>query len=283
MRDWRTPIELVGLAAIWGGSFYFMRVAAPEFGPMPLALMRLLLGAAVLLPFLWLARRQFSPRHLWQIPAMSLPMAVLPFILFAWAAERAPAGIGAITNSTTVLFTAIVAFLMFGERVDWRRGLALLLGFLGVVVLADGGGSGPEIAWAALAGTTGAACYGLASNLVRRYFIELPPVALAAATMLGAIPFILPFALAAWPDASPSTSAWGSAIALGALCTGLANAFFFRLLQRVGATRAVTVTYLIPVFGVGWAWWLLDEPLTLAMGLAAALILTSVALSQRRG
>ncbi len=281
-RDWLTPIELVGLAAIWGGSFYFMRVAAPEFGPLPLALMRLVLGAAVLAPFLWLARHRFARRHLWQIPAMSLPMAAVPFVLFAWAAERAPAGIGAITNSTTVLFTAVVAYLMFGERVTWLRGLALLLGFAGVVVLAGGGSDGPDVGWAAAAGTLGAACYGIASNLVRRYFIELPAVALAAATMLGASLFIAPLALWTWPETMPSSQAWGSALALGAICTGLANAFFFRLMQRIGASRAVTVTYLIPVFGVGWAWWLLDEPLTMSMALAAGLILTSVAISQRR-
>lgn len=280
--DWRSPIELVGLAAIWGGSFYFLRVAAPEFGAAPLTWLRLVTGAAVLLPFLWVARHRFALRHLWQIPAVSLPMAALPFALFAWAAERAPAGIGAISNSTTVLFAAIIAFLMFGERVDWRRGLALLLGFVGVLVLAGGGNSAPEIGWAVLAGTAGAACYGLASNLIRRYFSDLPAVALAAATLLSAGVFVAPFALIYWPVETPSMPAWMSALALGALCTGIANAFFFGLLQRIGATRAVTVTYLIPLFGVGWAWWLLDEPMTPSMALAAGLILTSVAISQRR-
>lgn len=270
------------MAAVWGGSFYFLRVAAPEFGAAPLTWLRLVTGALVLLPFLWLARRRFALRHLWQIPAVSLPMAALPFALFAWAAARAPAGIVAISNSTTVLFAAIIAFLMFGERVDWRRGLALALGFVGVLVLAGGGDSAAGIGWAVLAGTAGAACYGLASNLIRRYFSDLPAVALAAATLLAAGLFVAPFAVVYWPAESPSLPAWGSALALGVICTGLANAFFFRLLQRIGATRAVTVTYLIPVFGVGWAWWLLDEPLTLSMALAAGLILTSVAISQRR-
>lgn len=284
-RDWTTATELVGLAAIWGGSFLFMRVAVPEFGPAALVLLRLVLGALVLSPFLWPARRRFATRHLWQLPLLGLVMAALPFALFAWAAARAPAGIGAISNATTVLFTALVAFLAFGERLDRRRVFALVLGFVGVVVLAGGGNGagGSDVAWGAAAGTLGAFCYGVASNLVRRYFSDLPPIALASATLWGASLFALPWATAEWPAASPSLPAWGSAIALGAVCTGLANAFFFRMLQRIGPARAVTVTYLIPVFGVGWAWWLLDEPLTWAMALAAALILVSVALSQRRG
>jgi drug/metabolite transporter (DMT)-like permease len=281
-RDWLSPVELVLLAAIWGGSFFFMRVAAPEFGPLPLVLLRLGLGALVLAPFIWTARARFARRHLWQMPALGLVMAALPFALFAWAAERAPAAIGAIANATTVLFTALIALVFFGERIGWRRGIALLVGFAGVVVLAGGGRTSPEIGWAALACTVAAACYGVSANLVRHYFADFPPVALAASTLLGATLAFAPLGLWYWPETMPSLRAWGCAIALGAVCTGLANAFYFRLLQRIGAPRAVTVTYLIPVFGVTWAWWLLDEPLTLGMAAAGALILASVAISQKR-
>ena len=126
------------LGAIWGASFLFMRVSAEDFGPVPLVEARLALGALVLLPFLWRARASF-PARLW--PKLALTGAInsaVPFMLFAWAAERAPAGIGAIANAMTVLFTALVRFLFFGEKIGVRRALALFAGFVGVVMLASG-------------------------------------------------------------------------------------------------------------------------------------------------
>ena len=110
-RDWRTPLELTLLGAIWGSSFLFMRVAVPSFGHYALVEVRLVLGALVLLPFLWKARAQFPARRwLWLAP-IGLINSALPFVLFAWAAERAPAAIGAICNAMTVLFAALIAFL----------------------------------------------------------------------------------------------------------------------------------------------------------------------------
>src|SRR3546814_19833854 len=125
-----TPLELTVLGAIWGASFLFMRVAATDFGAVPLVEMRLGLGALVLLPFLWRSRAHF-PRSLW--PKLALSGAInsaVPFILFAWAAHRAPAGIGSIANSMTVLFTALVGFLLFADTLGTRRQRGLLRGLL---------------------------------------------------------------------------------------------------------------------------------------------------------
>jgi drug/metabolite transporter (DMT)-like permease len=93
---WLTPLELAVLAAIWGGSFLFMRIAAPGFGPVPLVEARLLLGGLVLLPLLW--RAPLTARQWLQLTAIAAINNALPFVLFAWAAERAAAGIGAISN-----------------------------------------------------------------------------------------------------------------------------------------------------------------------------------------
>jgi drug/metabolite transporter (DMT)-like permease len=282
-RDWLTPLELAALGAIWGASFMFMRVAAPEFGVMPLVEMRLALGAAVLLPFLWAARALFNWRRAGLLAAIGLINSAIPFALFAWAAERAPAGIGAITNSLTVPFTALVALLLFRERIGWQRGVALAVGFAGVVVLASGRIDGEAVAAAAIAGSLASLFYGISANVIRRHLADLPAVAVAAATLSGAALLSAPAAIASWPSTPISAAAWGSALVLGLVCTGLAYAFYFRLLKRIGAPRAVTVTYLIPLFGVGWAWWLLGETPTLQMAIAALLILGSVAVSQRAG
>ncbi len=278
---WRTPLELTLLGAIWGGSFLFMRVAAGDFGPFPLVEARLALGALVLLPFLWAARAQFTPALWLRIAGIAAINSVIPFALFAWGAERAPAGIGAITNAMTVMFTALVAFLFFGERIGPLRLIGLVGGFVGVAILASGKTAGESVWPAALAGTTASLCYGFGINLVRRYLTGYPSGAVAAANLVSGTVMLAPLAIYRWPHHSIPTASWASAVLLGVLCTGVAFVFYYRLIARVGAPRTSTVTYLIPLFGVIWAWLILGEPLTLTMGLAGALILAGVALSQR--
>ena len=134
-ESWLTPVELLVLGAIWGAAFMFMRVAAPEFGPMPLVELRLAMGAVFLLPFLVRERQQFT-RSVWlRVTLVGAVNAALPFALFAWAAERAPAGISAICNSTTAMFAVLIAVYFYGEKLQRRRMVGLLLGFAGVVVL----------------------------------------------------------------------------------------------------------------------------------------------------
>lgn len=280
-RAWLTPLELGVLAAIWGVSFMFQRVAAPEFGTTALTEMRLALGALVLLPFLWRERARF-PAAVW--PKLALIGAInsaVPFALFAWAAQHAPAGISAITNAMAVLFTALVGFLFYGEKIGLRRATALLVGFAGVAVLASGKSAGASFGWAVVAGCGAAFLYGVGVHLLRRHLTGMPPAGVAAATLGTSALLVLPFAIAQWPATPIPGEAWWSAGMLGVVCTGMAYALYYRLIQRIGAGRAVTVTYLVPLFAVAWAWWLLDEPLTVTMGIAGALILGSVALSQR--
>lgn len=279
---WMTPLELTALGAIWGASFLFMRVAAPDFGAAPLVAMRLWLGALVLLPLLWHARRAFPPA-LW--PRLALIGAInsaIPFTLFAWAAQRAPAGVGAITNSMAVLFVALIAFLFYGEKIGARRAIALVAGFAGVVVLASGKVAGADVGPAVAAGTAAAFLYGIGANLVKRHLAGLPATAVAGATLLCAALLSTPFAIAHWPSAPVPMRAWWSVTALGVLCTGIAFVMYYRLIARIGAPRAATSTYLVPLFGVAWAWWLLGEPLTWTMALAGVLILGGVVLSQKR-
>jgi len=279
---WRTPLELTLLGAIWGGSFLFMRVAAADFGPLPLVEARLALGALVLTPFLWRARAQFTATLWLRIAGIAAINSVVPFALFAWGAERAPAGIGAITNAMTVMFTYLIAHFFFGERIGARRLIGLGAGFVGVAILASGRTAGADVWQAALAGTAASVCYGFGINLVRRYLTGYPPAAVAAANLITGSVILAPLAALTWPAHAIPAASWGSAVLLGALCTGAAFVLYYRLIARIGAPRTSTVTYLIPLFGVIWAWLILGEPLTVTMALAGALILSGVALSQRR-
>lgn len=280
---WLTPTELVALGAIWGASFLFMRVSARDFGPFALVEMRLALGAIILLPFLWRVRSQFNGALWLRLTAIAAINSAIPFTLFAWAAERAPAGIGAITNAMAVPFTAMVAFMFFGEQIGARRVWGLALGFVGVIVLASGRTGGGETLWpAALAGAAASLCYGIGGNLLKRYLKGVPASAVASATLVGASVLVAPLAIATWPQQPIPMTSWVSATLLGVLCTGLAYVLYYRLLHRIGPSRAVTVTYIVPLFGVVWAWMLLGEALTLSMALGGGLILSGVALSQSR-
>ena len=279
---WLTPLELTVLGAIWGASFLFMRVSAREFGALALVEIRLALGALVLLPILWSGRAHFTRKHLGPLVFISAINSAIPFALFAWAAQRAPAGIGAITNATAVMFTALVAFALYGEQISKRRAIGLVAGFVGVAVLASGKTDGNSVWSAALAGTFAAFLYGIGGNMIRRKLAGIPPGAVAAATLVCASVLLAPFAIASWPRAPIPLHSWLSAVLLGVLCTGVAYFIYFRLIYRIGAPRASTVTYLVPLFGVVWAWMVLGEPLTLSMAIAGALILGGVALSQQR-
>jgi len=280
--SWRTPVELTLLGAVWGGSFLFMRVAAADFGPFALVEVRLALGALILMPFLWQARARFTPAVWLRVAAIAAINSVLPFVLFAWGAERAPAGIGAITNAMTVMFAALVAFLFYGERIGPWRWIGLVAGFIGVTILASGHIAGASVGAAALAGTAAALCYGLGINFVRHYLSGFPAAAIAAANLGAGALLLLPFALYSWPQHPIPVASWLSAVLLGVLCTGIAFVFYYRLIARIGAPRTATVTYLIPLFGVIWAWLLLGERVTLSMVLAGALILAGVGMSQQR-
>jgi drug/metabolite transporter (DMT)-like permease len=282
-RDWRTPLELLLLGAIWGGSFLFMRVAAEPFGAFALVDIRLALGALVMLPFLWRDRAAFTLGIWPKLALIALINSAIPFLLFAWAAQRSPAAIGAICNAMTVLFAALVAFLFFGEKIGVRRALALLVGFAGVVVLATSKVGGLSVGWAVVAGATAALLYGVGLNLVRRHMAHLPPAAAAGSTLSCSALLLAPFAVTHWPTAPISAAAWFSAIALGVLCTGFAFLMYYRLIQRIGPTRTAVVTYLVPLFGAAFAWLFLGEPVTPTMIAAGLLILGSVAVSQRAG
>jgi drug/metabolite transporter (DMT)-like permease len=180
------------------------------------------------------------------------------------------------------MFVALVAFIFNGEEIGQRRALGLMLGFVGVIVLASGKTAGNSVGPAALAGTTAALMYGIGMNAIRSHLRGVSAAAVAAATLSIAAVLLAPMALYTWPTHAIPSLSWVSAILLGVLCTGTAYAVFYRLIHRIGAPRAATVTYLVPLFGVVWAWLFLGEQPTRSMAIAGALILSGVALSQQR-
>jgi drug/metabolite transporter (DMT)-like permease len=277
-----TILQLIILGAIWGGSFLFLRIAVNDFGAIPLVEVRLALGALLLLPFLLRDRAQFTLRRWPMMALIGALNSALPFLLFAWAAERAPAGVGAIANGMTALCAALMGFLFFHEKLAPRQSIALVTGFAGIIVLASGKMAGMSVGWASIAGAVASLMYGLGIHMARRHLQGLPAAALASVTLGSGALLAAPFAIATWPTHAVPMKSWLSAAALGVLCTGIAFVMYYRLIEKIGANRTSIVTYLIPPFGVAWGWLFLKEPVTSTMAIACAMVLGSVALSQAR-
>lgn len=278
----RDLLDLTLLAALWGGSFLFMRYAVPDFGVVPLIWLRVALASICLLPLL-LMKRQFGAlrRQAGALTVMGLFNSGLPFLLIAWATLSITAGLASIMNAMTPVFTALIGALWLGDRLDGRRSLGLLLGLAGVALLAADkadfrpGGSG----WAIVAMLLATACYGFAANHTRRYLQGVPALVNATGTQLVSALVLLPPALWSWPERMPGLGPWLAALVLGVACSALAYLLFFRLIARVGASRAVTVTFLVPVFGTLWGALFLDEPVTASMLAGGAVVLLGTGLA----
>lgn len=278
----RDLLDLTLLAALWGGSFLFMRYAVPDFGVVPLIWLRVALASVCLLPLL-LLKRQFGAlrQQAGALTVMGLFNSGLPFLLIAWATLSITAGLASIMNAMTPVFTALIGALWLGDRLDGRRSLGLLLGLAGVALLAADkadfrpGGSG----WAIVAMLLATACYGFAANHTRRYLQGVPALVNATGTQLVSALVLLPPALWSWPERMPGLGPWLAALVLGVACSALAYVLFFRLIARVGASRAVTVTFLVPVFGTLWGALFLGEPVTASMLAGGAVVLLGTGLA----
>lgn len=262
-RTWVLPFLL--LAALWGSSFLFMRLGASAFGPLATAGLRVGIAALALAPVLAMRRHRDALRGRWaRVVVLGTFNSALPFALYAYAVVHVPTGIAAILNATVPLFGALIAWVWLHERPGPARCAGLAIGFAGVALLV-GRGVPTDVGVAVLPvlACLGAACsYGIGASYARRMLPGLPPTASAAGSMVGAtLVLALPTAVA-WPARMPDPGAWAAVVALAVPCTALAYLLFFRIIARAGAGRALTVTYLIPVFALGYGVLLLGEPIT---------------------
>lgn len=272
--------EFFALSAIWGSSFLFMHLGAAEFGALPTAGLRVTLATLFLFPIMvqrghWPALRAHWPRVL----LAGVINSAIPFALYAWAVLHITTGLASILNATVPLFGAIIAWLWLGERIGRLRSFGLALGFVGVALLAwraPGGAAGKSdlAQWAVLACLGATLFYALAASYARRYLMNIPPLATATGSQLGAALFLaLPTALT-WPEQMPGLQPWLAVIALSLMCTGIAYILYFRLIVTAGPSRAVAVTFLAPVFAVVYGVIFLSETVTLwMMGCAVVIVL----------
>lgn len=267
-------LHLLVLAAIWGASFLFMRIIAPEIGTLPTAFFRVSIAAAGLLVILALLRVRWDFQGKFKtVLLLGVINSGIPATMYSVAAQVLPAGYSAIFNATTPLMGVLIGGLFFHERLTPSKIAGVCLGLFGVGILTR---AGPvafdlELLMGALACLLATTCYGFAGFLARRWLDQqggLDSRLSALGSMLGATLFLLPWF--GWNAISHPPASWGgwnvwlSLLGLGLLCTAFAYILYFRLLTSIGPVKSMTVTFMIPPFGVLWGALLLDEPLSMA-------------------
>ena len=279
-------IDFALLAAIWGSSFMFMRVAAHDMGALPAAGLRVCIAALALLPILLLKGLGGALRSHWKLTfAVGVLNSAIPFVCFTYALLSITTGLSAILNATVPLFGAVIAWLWLKDRPSGSRMVGLAIGFVGVSMLAwdkasfQPDASGATTGWAVLACLLACLCYGAAASVTKRFMGGLPSLVSATGSQIGAALFLLPPTLLYWPTQAPSPQAWGAVLVLGVVCTGLAYILYFRLIERAGPARALSVTFAIPAFAVFYGVLLLGEAVTPWMVVCALVIIAGTSLS----
>jgi drug/metabolite transporter (DMT)-like permease len=273
---------LLALAAIWGSSFLFIKVAVRELTPGEVVFGRVLIGSLALLPAIpfligWRPLLAQLRRHALPLVAMGVGNAAVPFWLLAWSEERLDSGLSAVLQASTPLFTALLAFGF--SRKDRVTGLPLVgvgIGFVGVAMLVGAQHEGDVVS--ALAVLLTAFCYAASALYAGVRLRGTPAIVTSFGTLVAATLLTAPLGIVQLPAAAPSAKAIGSVVVLGALGLGVAYLLYFGLIAGAGAQSAVLVTYLVPALALMYGSQFLDEPLTgIAIG-GLVLILSGVAL-----
>jgi drug/metabolite transporter (DMT)-like permease len=272
---------LMLLGALWGGSFLFIRVAVPALGPFVLVELRVGLAAAALLLYALVASRVPKIRYRWRsFLALGFLNAAVPFSLISAAEIHLTASLAAILNSTTVMFTAIVAAAWMGDALTARKVLGIILGIVGVTVLV---GWDPielnGVVLLSVAAMLGASlAYALGATYAKQAFSGIPPLGMAIGQQTAATALLLPVASVSLPAQTPSSAVVLCVLGLALLSTAVAYLIYFQLIENVGPTSTVTVTLLVPVFGLLFGVLLLDEPFGFGTLAGLGIILSSVVL-----
>lgn len=275
--------QLVFLAAIWGSSFLFMRMTSAELGPVLLMALRTLIATLTLLPILFLYKQWNEFNGKWRdLFVVGMLNTAIPFVMFGYATLHLTAGLTSVLNATTPFFGVIIAFIWFKEKLSIGQALGLLLGFTGVYLLMldkINAEDDSAVLLPSLAVFLATFCYALSASYTKRHLTGVKPLAQATGSQICATLVLVPLSVFFLPETLPSDTAIYAVIVLGMLCTAIAYIIFFKLIADIGPTNAISVTYLIPVFGIFWGALFLSEQVTMLMLIGGITVLFGVALT----
>lgn len=281
---WKNFLLLLFLAALWGPSFLFIKVAVAEIPPLTIVMGRVGVGGILLYVILRLQRRNLPPLgRVWlHFAFAAIVQNAIPFLLFGWGEQYIDSALAAILNGTTPLFTLLLAHLFTtDDRLTPTKSLGALIGFSGLALLIAPSllGGVKATTWGLIAVATASLCYGIAIVYGSRNLRGLPPMVAPTAQLLLATLFMIPLSLLVERPFSlpaPSWPALASLLALGVFGTGLAFVIYYRIMEQTSATYVSMVTYLVPIFGVILGVVILNEQLGWNAYLGCALILLGV-------
>lgn len=272
--------QLVALSALWGASFMFIRMAVPVMGPWVLAAGRVGLAALTLALLMSVLRHAWPWKEWRMLAVMGLLSVAAPFMLYAWAGLYLPAGYSALLNTTAVLFGTLSSAWFKEDTLTARKLLGCLIGFIGVGLIVRLGPvplDGTTLV-AALACVCAAACYGLATPVMKRATARMQPLSIAAGIHVMALVLVLPGAAWQWPEARFTAGTLAAMAVLGIVTSGLAYWAHLRIIRNVTPVAAMSPVFMIPVFGVAWGHLFLGEALSPGIFVGGALVLVASAL-----
>lgn len=275
-------LELLTLAALWGASFICMRIASPEFGVISLIFLRVIIAALILSPFAMKSSVLLEIKaHIRPIFSLGLFMTAIPFTLFAFASLSLSAGTMVVINATSPIWAVLISSKMNRYCATKGQFLGMGIGLLGVILIAWGSlfhDFNPKIGLSIMAAVGATICYGLGTSISRRYLNSVSPIGITFGSLsLASLTLIIPASMS-MPYSMPSSRAWVALVILGSCSTGFAYLLFYHLIKTIGGERAITVTYLQPLFGIAWGIMLLDEPFSIGIILSGTIILLGTAL-----
>ncbi|MGY5451664.1 DMT family transporter [Agarivorans sp. MS3-6] len=278
--DLASVIRLLLLSAIWGSSFLFMRVAAPILGPAVLIELRVGFAALFLLAVGYFLKKKLMLREHWRhYLILGLFNSALPFLLLAYAAQTLSASLLSILNATAPIWGAIISALWLRQALAMKKVLGLVIGVLGVAILVgfDHASFAPGAKVAIAASIGAAVCYGIASTYAHSAK-SVEPFANAHGGMWASTLLVAPAMLFFPVVELPSSNLMLSVVFLGVVCSGVAYLLYYRLVTDVGASSALTVTFLVPIFGILWGSVFLNETIGWNTVAATLVILVGTAL-----
>ena len=273
-------VRLFVLAAIWGASFLFLRILVPALGALQTTELRVLIAGVGMLAYARATGLECGWKKMWKhYLAIGFINSALPFSLFAYGANHLPSSCEVILNSSAPLFSVIFSALWLGDRLTLQKMSGLALGAAGVALITgvQPPGTDAQAGLSIVLCLIGASCYGLSGIYIRKFAPDVKPAVMAGASQVMAAAILSPVLLHLPPAQAFTPLVAGALLSLALICSGAAYLLYFRLLADAGPARALTVTFLMPVFGMLWGALFLQEVITPSMVGGCALIVAGTA------